>query len=159
MLLSFKIVLLREYKIKTKMRKTLILISAITLVIQLASNAVAEDRLDLSSNKDFQAGESAAKCAGLYEFLTLLYQVKRDQARINVATTEMEAWKKTTKAAFTAAGLSRVKTTVKTDELIEKERQRYLYFMESTPKHLYPEIEAGLETCETNNNNKNLYKN
>ncbi len=138
------------------MRKRFI-IFAILSSLQLTSNA-AETTTDLSDNKDYLAAQTAGKCSGLFKFLTLLYKVKRDQTRLSGATAAATEWKTTTKAALSAAGLKRVKTIVMSDEIIEKEYQRYLYFMESTPKHLYPELETGLETCDANESVKSQYK-
>jgi len=140
------------------MRKAILILLMLIINAQIPSYAQSVEGQDLNENPDFLAAQTAANCSGLHEFLTLLYQVKRDQGRIAAATKEMTEWKATTKAALNAAGLTRIKVTVQSDEMIEKERQRYLYFMESTPKHLYPEIEAGLEICSANQHLKNQYK-
>lgn len=134
----------------------LIIILAIFSSLHLTSHAA--EISDLSENKDYVAAQSAGKCSGLFKFLTLLYKVKRDQTRLTSAQTAASEWKSTTKAALSAAGLKRVKTIVMTDEMIEKEYQRYLYFMESTPKHLYPELETGLDSCNANESLKSQYQ-
>lgn len=130
---------------------TLLIISVSIMPAQANAEAVETE------SPAYQAAMTAGKCAGLYEFLTVLYRVKRDHSRINNAMTESEHWRATTKAAFSAAGLKRVKVIVNTDETIEKERVRYMYYMESTPKHLYGEIETGLETCEKRSTLKDKY--
>lgn len=112
-----------------------------------SSTTLANDTTTPENTPAYADAQIMGKCSGLYEVLQVIYEMQRHRDNVKGAITEKTAWKTATKGALEAAGFSRVKVIVNTDSIIETERERLMLIMKSTPKHLNPHINEGLETC------------
>lgn len=95
----------------------------------------------------YKEAEIAGKCAGAFDFLAVLYQIRGNKAQIPAAKHESNNWLVATKAALSDAGYQQEKITQISSEMLEKESERYNFLMESTPKYLYEGLEEGLNAC------------